>query len=1072
MRKLSCRKQVQRYLLTCFFTLIFVNLSFAQEIQVSGVVTDNLNDPVIGASVVVKGTTIGTVTDFDGKYNLNVPSSAKTLVFSYIGMKAQEVAVKAGTLNVKLIDDTQEIDEVVVIGYGTAKKRDLTGSVASVGAKQLENVPVANVAEAMAGKLAGVQVTTSEGSPDAEVKIRVRGGGSISQDNSPLYIVDGFPVSSISDIAPSDIQSMDVLKDASSTAIYGSRGANGVVIITTKGAKEGKLSLSYGGNFGFKKIAKTLNVLSPYEFARAQYEQAVLQGKVSERYEKTFGLYQDIDLYKEMAGRDWQDEAYGRTGSVFTHNISLSGGTEKANFLASYSRTDDKAIMADSKYRRDNFSFKMNAKPADWFKANFTARYSDTDVVGAGANDSKAGGGEASTADSRLKHTVIYAPIDLGSLSETDDSDEDLMGQLVDPMTSIRDNYRNKQNKIYSFNGGITIIPIKNLNLRSDFGLEHRDDKDNRYYGPSTYPAKNATVQDKPLVMLTANATQRIRNTNTINYDLRNLKKAHNLGLLVGQEITVTQKTTMFQEVHNMPEMFSPEESFGFLTEGDAVALENTYQLDDKMISFFGRANYDYKGRYLATATFRADGSSKFARGNRWGYFPSAALAWRVSDEAFLASASDWLSNLKARVSYGVAGNNNIGDGRFMRNFSSSTESWMNNYDSYWGVASKVLTNKDLKWETTYTYNAGIDFGFWNNRLNGSVEVYQNNVKDLLIDYNIAGTGYAVMTANIGETRNRGVEFTLSGVIVDTKNWGLDVSFNIGHNKNQIMDLGGNNFSRSSEWTSSPEIADDFQVMVGHSVGVMYGYQTAGFYGVDDFNYVNGKWVLKNADKNTPDNSSLAGDSWGPGAIKLADLNGDGKISKEDKTIIGNAMPKAFGGFNLNARFKGFDLSAAFSFVLGNDIYNANKIEFTSSSKYYNRNMLDIVKNRFTHINWETGSRITDPELLKAANTNAQMWSPTMSSNYFLHSWAVEDGSFLRLNTLTFGYSLPKQLLKKAYIQNCRFFFTGTNLFCLTNYSGFDPEVDTRRKTPMTPGVDYSAYPKSRGYNFGVNLTF
>ena len=859
------------------------------------------------------------------------------------------------------------------------------------------------------------------------------------------------------------------MKDASSTAIYGSRGANGVVIITTKTAKEGKFSVSYDGTYGFKMIANTLDVMSPYEFAKSQYEQAILQNKL-DRYQSSFGLFQDIDLYQEMTGINWQDEVYGNTGSYFSHNVSLSGGTEKVNYLASYQHTDENAIMLDSDYKRDNFSFKLNAKPFKWLKVNFSTRYSNMLVTGAGANDSKSGGGETSTSDSRLKHTVIFPPISVTSLYEDDSTDEDVVGSLVKPTTAIKDNYKNRRRQLYSINGGVSINFIKNLQFRTDFGIEGRVDEDKIYKGSSTYDARNSSLAPgMPIATITDKDSQRLRNTNTLSYKWTSKNKAHNLNAMIGEEMTITTANTKVNRVEGVPTMFSPEECFGYLTEGMPASIANNYAYDDRLLSFFGRVGYDYLGRYLITATFRADGSSKFAPGNQWGYFPSVAAAWRISDESWMESASEWLNNLKLRASYGVAGNNNIAAGQYMKIYSSNTELWMNGFNSYW-TPGNSLNNTDIKWETTYTYNIGIDFGFWNNRINGTIDLYQNDVKDLLIDFPIQGTGYQTVTRNIGATRNRGIELAVNAALVNTKDFTLDFNFNIAYNQNQVMDLGGLDFiSGNSGWAGS-EIQEDYRVIVGQAMGQMWGYVTEGYYSADDFIWDGNKWVAKDG---VVDNSAMTGDSWGPGALKIKDLDNSGTIDDKDKTVIGNSMPDFTGGFGLTATYKGFDLSAGFTFSIGNEVYNANKLEFTTTSKYYHRNQLAMMgtENRYTQIDWATGERITDPEVLNEINKNANIWSPVMPK-YVFHSWGVEDGSFLRLNTLTLGYTLPTDLTKKIYVQRLRVFFTGTNLFCATKYTGYDPEVSTRRKVPYTSGVDYSAYPKSRGFNFGVNITF
>ena len=435
---MSKMKNTRTMLLFLLVTMISLGVS-AQNVTVKGTVKDKAGETVIGASVVQKGNTgNGTITDIDGNYSLNVPSNS-TLIFSYVGMTTQEIAVKGQkTIDVILADDAQALEEVVVIGYGTAKKKDLTGSVATVNSEALTVVPVASATEALTGKMAGVQITTTEGSPDAEMKIRVRGGGSITGDNTPLFIVDGFPVESISDIPASDIEDMTVLKDASSTAIYGSRGANGVIIVTTKSGKEGKISVNYNAYYSWKKMAKQLNTLSSADYTKWQYELAALNsGNFDtinpEEYTKIFGNYEDMDLYNDVPANNWQDQIFGRTGHTFNHNLSITGGSDKTKYAFSYAHMDDKAIMIGSNFKRDNLSLKLNHKPNKRISLDFSVRYSNTTINGGGANESK---NEVSSADSRMKDVMIYTPFNFKDLS--DGYDPEL--QLTNPLISVADN--------------------------------------------------------------------------------------------------------------------------------------------------------------------------------------------------------------------------------------------------------------------------------------------------------------------------------------------------------------------------------------------------------------------------------------------------------------------------------------------------------------------------------------------------------------------------------------------------------------------------------------------------------
>ena len=522
------------------------------------------------------------------------------------------------------------------------------------------------------------------------------------------------------------------------------------------------------------------------------------------------------------------------------------------------------------------------------------------------------------------------------------------------------------------------------------------------------------------------------------------------------------------------------------MASGTPASSNNYYSPDDKLLSFFGRVNYDYDRRFSLGVTLRADGSSKFSRGNRWGFFPSAAASWTISNEKFMAGTTNWLDQLKLRYSFGTAGNNNIPSGQLLKQYASSTSAWLSMTNNIF-TAGKVLNNPDLTWETTYTHNIGLDFSFFKGAVSGSVEVYQNDTKDLLINFPIPGSGYDSQYQNVGSTRNRGVELTLNMPLVQTKDFSLNIGGNIAYNKNKVTDLGGLESIMAQSYWASTEIGDDYIVQVGQPLGNMYGYVSDGMYTTEDFTWDGTKWVLNDG---VADASGIIGSAYmRPGAPKYKDIDNsvevlddegnvigytsDGKITAADRKVIGNAAPDFTGGISLSAYYKGFDLSANFNYMIGNDVYNANKVEFTSSRKYYNRNLINMmnVADRWTNIDWATGELVNDPDLLNAMNAGKTMWNPAIGTAVF-SDWAVEDASFLRLQTVTLGYTLPESLTEKIYLNKVRVYVTGTNLFCLTGYSGFDPEVDTRRSTPLTPGVDYSAYPKSIGFVAGVNVTF
>ena len=1064
----------------CCFAIVFLlcllsgNKVSAQNITIQGVVKDAAGLSLPGVNVLEKGTKNGVSTDFDGKYKINLTNSKAVVVFSFIGFKTKEVAASGkNKIDVALVEESNTLNEVVVVGYGTVKKSDLTGSVATLSGNDLRKTPVSSIAEALTGRVAGVNVTSSEGSPDSEIKIRIRGGTSLTQDSSPLYIVDGFPVNSINDISSSDIESMSILKDASSTAIYGSRGANGVVIVTTKSGKDGKIAVNFNMFYGLKEMAKEIDVLQPEDFVKWQYEYALLSQsgtKVASdpaSYTKYFGNWQDYDLYKGMKGNNWQKQIFGRTGEVQSRDLGVRGGSEKINFNFNYAHYDEKSIMVGSDFKRNNLSLALKSKASEKIDLAFTMRYSDTEINGGGVNEQK----EVSSSDSRLKHAVGYSPIPLPGLT-TDDTDEAVSTYLVNPFVSIADNDGQQLRKNFNMLGSFSWKLTDKLTLKTDLGLDNYNYLSYRFYGRSTYYVSNvpaAENQGMPALIITDRKDKKFRNANTLNYNFKkSLGENHNLKVLLGEETIDYERNDVTSVIQGLPKLFTFEQSQKLTTQGTPQSVDNNYFPDDKLLSFFGGVNYDFKDRYLFTATYRTDGSSKFLGDNKWGYFPAAAVAWKISEESFLKNVS-WISLLKLRASYGEAGNNNIPTGQQVQSFQSSNSAWINGVDSYW-AASKTMANPDLKWETTTTQNIGLDYDFFHSRINGSVEVYKNVTKDLLVLFPVSGAGYDNQYRNMGEIQNTGIEATLNLAAIQNSKYGLSFSFNAGFNTNRINSLGVmDNFGASTGWAST-QIGNDYVVNVGSPVGLMYGYKSDGRYEVSDFDYDGTKYTLKTG---VADATTVVG-AVQPGYMKLKDIDGDGKVNGNDLTIIGNANPKATGGMVINANAYGFDLSAAFNYSIGNDVYNANKVEFTtanSNGQYRNLSSEMADGSRWTNLDPASGQLVTDPAALTALNANTTMWSPYMS-RFVFSDWAVEDGSFLRLNTLTLGYTSPNAFVSKLGISKLRFYLTATNVFILTNYSGPDPEVSTRRNTPLTPGVDYSAYPRSRQMVFGLNLNF
>ncbi len=1069
-----------------FFSVLYMLLftAQAQTKQVTGKVTDAANEPLIGVSVSVKGTTQGVTTDVNGSYRINVSSEGNpVLVFKYIGFATQEVTVgNQSSINVSLKEDTQMLGEVVVnVGYGTQKKRDLTGTVTSISGETLTQAPVSSAAEALTGRMPGVQVTTVDGSPGAEIVIRVRGGGSITQDNSPLYIVDGFPVSSINDIAPSDIASIDVLKDASSSAIYGARGANGVVIVTTKSAKSGKTTITYSGFGQARTLPKKLDVLSPYEYVLANYEYARLRSNDEvDRFTRYFGAFDDLELYKNQKGTDWQEELFGSAAISQQHNLNITGGTDKTKLGFSISNNKDEGIMLNSGYQRTYLNLKLNHQIAPTLKFDLASRFSNTVVDGAGTSGTsqvRIADGLVTRPVNGIADQIVIDPQTAGA----DDDYEDFLRSLISPTELAKQDYRNRKEQTFNLNSAINWDIIKHLTFRTELGLDLKYGQNKRFYGPLTGVARNEGL-DKPVADLSTNRGNGIRWANTLNYNFTYAKN-HDFTLLAGQELLTNNGTTQATRAKYFDAHLQPDVVFNNFTLGTVDEQSTFENPPNKLSSFFGRVKYSFKGKYLLEVTGRADGSSKFAPGKQWGFFPAASAAWRIADEDFMDNL-DFLSDLKLRVSYGEAGNNRIGDNLWRRTYKIESNRPIGFGDQpqpYWTAASSTLINPDLRWETTITRNTGLDFALFNNKLSGTVDLYHNTTKDLLVESVIPSyLGYTRQQQNIGQTSNRGIELGLNGTILQKKDFNLTASFNIGTNRSKIDKLDGvDERAQSSNWagTDLRGGSDDYRLYVGKTIGLMYGFVTDGYYTTDDFESNNGtNYVLKPGVTDIV--SILGGISTRPGVLKLKDLDGDGKITAADRTVIGNALPKSSGGFGFNANYKGFDFATFFNWVYGNDIYNTGKIQFNMFYRSQYGNMLNSSnsENRFKYID-ENGALVTDLAALAELNKNATTWSPFSSGNAspIFHSWAVEDGSFIRLNNITLGYSLPKSIISRFKMSRFRLYGTVYNALLWSKYSGYDPEVSTTRSSgysQLTPGVDYSAYPKSRTFTLGLNVTF
>lgn len=1059
------------------------SLNFKKNIDVSGKVTDALGVPLPGVSVKLKGTTKGAVTDAEGKYILrNIPEDA-IILFSFLGMKSREIKVQGRTkIDVTLEDDAIGLDEVVAIGYGTAKRKDVPGSVASINSKTIKDIPVPSVLQAITGRLAGVNVTQTEGSPDATIKVRVRGGSSITQDNSPLYIVDGFQVSDINDIPVSDIESIDVLKDASSTAIYGAQGANGVILITTKSGRDGKSEVTFNSYAAFSHVYKLTDVLSPYEYVYYQKELDPGTSVTSTSFYNMYGLWDDIDIYKSKPGLDWQDQLFGNEGFQQNYNLGLTGGEKSLNYNLNYTHDGEDYVMLNSAYKRDYFSAKLNKKISQALNLDFNTRMSNTIITGPSVSDGK-----------KLRDGVKYAPVrSLSYLTEEalggeqDVTSAEALSSLNDPIYNTVNEYKKQHSFNSVFNAGLSWDIIKGLKFttKGSYGF-NKDFIDNIWLRNTGEASSNG---GQPVARRTDKKGDIWSVQNVLSYDFSLDRDKHRFSVLAGQEISNSKTNQMLSESKFFPKDFSADDVLAMWNYGTPQPTYTTIGEPSRTSSFFGRLNYSLNDKYIFTITSRADGKNVFAPGNRWGVFPGAAFAWKLSDEKFMKGTKSWLSEAKARLSYGEVGNARVGSyWRQQYSFVSSGKSlyYINDEAQSALTTASVLKNENLTWETTISTNAGLDLGFLNDRFTLSIDAYKNKTKNLILAVALpSNSGYSTQYQNIGSTSNKGIELTASGYIIENKDFKLSANFNISFNRNKIEELDGSDqIIASSGWGLSVG-SDDYRAIVGQPVGLMYGYIAAGMYSFDDFNWNNEtkKWDLKPGVVDASGVITTSGNYYGPGHIKLKKLTNTSntKISAdEDRTIIGNAQPKHTGGFSINSSYKGFDLTALFNWSYGNDIYNADKIDYTTytgSKKYQNLSSIMSLGNRFTTIDPATGNNImfgsnANPELFQELNENAQIWSPLTNSSV-LTNWAIEDGSFLRLSNLTLGYTLPATISRKFLMQKLRVYVAAYNLKVWSNYSGQDPEVDTRRSTPLTPGVGYSAYPKAKKILFGVNVTF
>lgn len=1057
----------RRGLSMMLFVLFSVTVAMAQ-VLVRGTVVDQTGESVIGASIQVKGTTQGTITDIDGKFSLGVPDKKSVIVVSFIGYATKELQVDTSKpMSIVLEEDTKVLDEVVVVGYQEVRKKDLTGSVAKADMNELLNTPVGSFDQNLGGRIAGVNVSSSEGTPGGTMNIVIRGNNSLTQDNSPLYVIDGFPVEDAaiaSTINPSDIESLDILKDASATAIYGARGANGVVIITTKKGKVGKAQITYDGSVTMHHVTRTIPMMDAYEFVKLQAETypASIANSTGGYLMEYQGKQWTLDDYRDIFQYDWQDEIL-RTALQHNHNIRLTGGTEGVRYNASVSYYNQDGILLNSGYER--FQARANTViKRDKLDINLTTNYSRSIQTGSTPSETSYSG------MNNLFYSVWgYRPVTYPNKS-MESLLNDVMDEAIDssndyrfnPIRSLKEEYRKYYINNLQLNGYVSYEFIKGLKLKVSGGYTY-DARKNDQFNNSNTRYGGPTSTDKVNAQIIRNERLTWLNENTLTYQT-NIKKKHFFNSLVG----ITFQNSDY-EYYSLKSTHIPNESLGMAGMADGtLSSSSSLKSSWSMMSYLARLNYNYKSKYYATASFRADGSSKFSKKHRYGYFPSGSLAWNFMEEEFMAPIKKVVGAGKLRVSWGLTGNNRIGEydyyallqmlkekqGDYISNGSipSGVYPFDNDMSSV-GMVPVSLPNEDLKWETTEQWNVGLDLSFFNERLNFTADVYRKTTRDLLLEASLPlVSGYYSATKNIGKVRNDGLELSLSTVNVQTKDFTWTSDFNIAFNKNEVLELAENQLSltTAARFDQNYNSQPSYIAKVGLPMGMMYGYIYEGTYKYDDFVKSGNSYTLKD---NVPYFSSEANTQ--PGMPKYKDVNGDGIIDTNDRTIIGRGLPIHTGGFTNSFTYKGFDLSVFFQWSYGNDIMNANRLFFENAGGKKDLNQFASYANRWTPENPESD--------IPAATKSA--------SNNVISSRIIEDGSYLRLKTVTLGYTFPKALIAKAKLSNARVYVAAQNLWTWTSYSGYDPEVSVRNSA-LTPGLDFSSYPRAFTLSFGVNLGF
>lgn len=1009
---------------------------------ITGSLKEISGEPIVGATVRLKNSSTSVSTGEGGKYSIKVPAGNQVLVFSYVGYLSRELPVgRDNVLNVTLMSDSKNLEEVTInIGFGAVAKRDVTGSLSQVNMKDLVLAPTKSFEDALGGRVAGVSVGSFDGQPGSGNAVVIRGNNSLTQDNSPLYVIDGFPIEGFdpNTLNPLDISEITVLKDASATAIYGARGANGVILVSMKRGSLGDPVVSFNSYFGLQKDVNRLQVLSPYEFVKLQLE---LNNVAGAAYTTDIG--KTLEDYRGQQGIDWYDKVF-RTAPQQNYTLSVSGGSAKTKYSLSGSILDQTGIIINSGFRRYQGKIGLDQNIGDRLKIGATVNYSNTKEDGLIANNN---GGSSS-----FMWTVWgYRPV---TADPNINLEDELLDPLAGPSSPTRTNpFLQVQNELRDYTNSVLLStgygeysfsPALKLRVQGSVSLGHG--QRNNFNNSQTRAGSNL-----PGSTLGVNGSEyfstltQLNNDNTLTYTKR-LKK-HYMNFLAGYSLATSKSSSFSARASNVP---NESLELSGLDEGTPNLITSRIS-NWGLQSMRARGIYTYNDRYTLTATITADGSSKFAKSHRWGYFPSAAFAWKLDQEPFIKKLK-WVSDAKVRVGYGATGNNRVDDFAYLAssNFINNGYSFDNQQASK-GFVANALGNPNLKWETTVNANYAIDLGFLKNRISLTAEYYDKTTSDLLLNASLPPTtGYVSAFKNIGKVSNNGFEFTLNTENIRSKDFSWSSNFNISFNRNKVLELSENQESLST--TLDGSTTPFYIAKLNQPIAMFYGLIFDGLYQYGDFNLSsNGTYVLKD---NVASNSTAAArSSIKPGHVKLRDLNNDGIINNNDLAVIGNPNPDFTGGFSNNFAYRGFDLNVFFQFSYGNEIINGNRL-LMEEGRFPYTNQFASYANRWTPENTNT----TIPRVLGSI------------SNYNT-SRTVEDGSFLRLKTVSLGYSFKPALLQSLKVKSARVYASAQNLWVWTRYSGVDPEVSVRN-TALTPAYDYSPYPRAFTVVAGLALTF